>query len=224
VRAQVGWVPEKSDVGYGWLRIGQLIAYHAAYHPTWDAGYAGELARLFEVRPEARFGAISKGEQRRVQLLLALAHTPPVLLLDEPTDGLDPVIRERTLSALASHLARFPTTIVMSTHRVNEAERLGDHLGVMRAGRIETQIDRDTLRRRLRAYHLQVPEGWAGAPALDGAVLARSGAPRELAWTIWGDEAEVAGRLHAAGATVRQVVPLSLEDAALALLAREDRR
>ncbi len=224
VRAQIGWVPEKADTGYGWIRVGKLLRYHAAFHPSWDAEYAAELARLFEVKPEARFGRISKGEQRRVQLLLAMAHKPPVLLMDEPTDGLDPVMRERTLSALAAHLARFPTTVLMSTHRVNEAERLGDHLGVMRGGRIETQLDRETLRRCLRAYDLQVPDRWPGAPALADAVLVRSDSSREVAWTIWGDETEVAERLHAAGATIRQVRPLSLEDAALALLSREDLR
>ena len=221
VRAQIGWVPEKSEAAYGWMRAGALIRYHAAFYPAWDDAYAAELMRLFEIRPEDRFGRISKGEQRRIQLLLAMAHRPPILLLDEPTDGLDPLMRERTLSALAEHLARFPTTILMSTHRVNEAERLGDHLGVMRAGRIDAQLDRETLRRCLRAYRLAVPEGWAGAPALADAVVARNGTPRELAWTIWGEEADVAERLRAAGATIREVEPLSLEAAALALLSRQ---
>jgi ABC-2 type transport system ATP-binding protein len=224
VRAQIGWVPEKTDAVYGWLPVGKVIRYHAAFHSSWDEDYAAELTRLFELDPEERFGRISKGKQRRVQLLLALAHKPPVLLMDEPTDGLDPVMRERTLSALADHMARFPTTILMSTHRVNEAERLGDHLGVMRSGRIETQLDRETLRRYLRAYSLQVPDGWRGAPELANTVLVRNGSPREVAWTIWGDETEVAQRLHSAGATIRQVQPLSLEDAALVLLSREDLR
>ena len=223
-RAQIGWVPEKTDSGYGWIPVGKLIRYHSAFYPAWDQAYAAELQQLFELDLSARFGRLSKGVQRRVQLLLAMAHHPPVLLLDEPTDGLDPVMRERTLSALAAHIARFPTTVLMSTHRVNEAERLGDHLGVMRAGRIETQLDRETLRRGLRSYHLQVPDGWAGAPAIADVVLVRNGTPREVAWTIWGDESEIAERLRAAGATIREIEPLSLEAAALALLSREDLR
>ena len=218
LRAHVGWVPEKVDPGYGWMRIGALIAYHSGYYPAWDAGYARELGKLLEIRPEATFGRTSKGEQRRVQLLLALAHHPPVLLLDEPTDGLDPLMHERVLSALAEHLARFPTTILMSTHRVNEAERLGDHLGVMGAGRVAAQFDRETLRRSLRAYRFVVPDGWTGAPALADSVLLENGSQRELVWTIWGDESDVAQRLRAAGATLREVEPLSLENAALALL------
>jgi ABC-2 type transport system ATP-binding protein len=220
VRARIGWVPEKGDPAYGWMRVGDRVRHHAAFHRAWDETYAAELARLFEIRPEARLDRLSKGEQRRVQLLLALAHHPPVVLLDEPTDGLDPVMRERTHSALAAHLARFPSTMLISTHHVNEAERLGEHLGVMRAGRIEAQLDRETLRRRLRSYRLQVPDGWAGAPALAESVVLRNGSAREVAWTIWGEEAEIAERLRATGATIREVEPLSLEDAALALLSR----
>lgn len=218
-RAHVGWVPETAEPAYGWMRIGHLVRYHAAFHPTWDETYAAELVKLFEIDTEARLDRTSKGMQRRVQLLVAMAHVPPVLLLDEPTDGLDPVMRDRTASALASHLDRNPTTILLSTHRVGEVERLADHLGVVRGGRIEAQLEREALRRNLRAYHLQVPDGWTGAPALE--VVSRRGSPREVAWTIWGDETEVAERLRASGATIRQVDPLSLEDAALALLSRE---
>src|SRR5439155_12276152 len=122
------------------------------------------------------------------------------------------------------HLARFPTTVLVSTHLVHEAEGLGDYLGVMRAGRIEAQLSRETLHRCLRSYRIQVPDGWAGAPALAEAVIRRNGSQREAAWTIWGDEAEVAERLRGAGATIRQIEPLTLERAALALLANEGER
>lgn len=221
VRAQVGYVPERHDVGYGWLRVGALMRYHAAYYPEWDEAYAGELARLFDVRMEAKFGKLSKGEKRRVQLLLALAHHPPVLLMDEPTDGLDPVMRDQALSALAGHLARFPTTILVSTHQVHEAERLADHLGVMRAGRIEAQFSREALRRYLREYRIEAPRGWAGVPEMADVVIRRNGSGREVAWAIWGDEGDVVARLAQAGAEVRHVEPLKLEDAAVALLARD---
>lgn len=220
VRAQLGYVPERQDPAYGWMRVGTLMRYHAGYYPAWDTAYAGELSRMFDIRPDVRFAKLSKGQQRRVQLLLALAHRPPVLVMDEPTDGLDPVMRDQVLSALAAHLARFPTTILVSTHLVNEAERLGDHLGLMSDGRIDGQFSRETLRRQLREYHIGVPDGWAGAPAMSDVVIRRNGSDREVAWTIWGDETEVVERLRKTGATVRQIEPLKLEDAALALLAR----
>ena len=220
VRTQIGYVPERDETAYGWMRVGALMRYHAGYYPTWDAAYAEELSRLFDLRPDSKLGQLSKGQQRRVHLLLAMAHRPPLLVMDEPTDGLDPVVREQALSALAGHLARFPTTILLSTHQVHEAERLGDHLGVMRAGRIEAQLSRETLHRCLRRYQIEVPDAWTGVAALEDAVIRRSGSRRELEWTIWGEEAEVAERLRGAGATLRHIDALTLADAAHALLAR----
>ena len=221
VRAQIGYVPERGDHVYPWMRVGALMAYHAAYYPAWDAAYAAELAHMFDLRLEKKLRELSKGQQRRVQLLLALAHHPPLLILDEPTDGLDPVMRDQTLAALASHIARFPTSMLISTHQVHEVERLGDHLGVMRDGRLEAQVTRDALRNELLEYQMEVPDGWQAPAGLGGAVIRRSGARREIAWTIWGDEGDVTRQLSDAGATVRRVVPLTLEAAAFALLARD---
>ena len=218
VRAQIGYVPERDEVGYAWLRVGSLIRYHASYYDTWDGDYAAELCRLFDIVQGKRLGQLSKGQQRRVQLLLALAHRPQVLVMDEPTDGLDPWMRDETMSALADHLARFPTTILISTHQVQEAERLGDHLGVMGGGRLHAQVTRDALRRRLRRYRFEVPAGWSASPGLVASAVHRNGSAREAAWTIWGDESDVVARLHADGATVRQVEPLTLADATLVLL------
>lgn len=218
VRAHVGYVPERHDVLYHWMRVGTLMRYHAAYYPAWDAAYADELSRLFGIRADAKFGKLSKGQKRGVQLVLALAHRPPLLVMDEPTDGLDPVMRDEALSAIAAHMARFPTTILVSTHQVHEIERLGDHLGLARGGRIAAQFSRDALRRYLRNYHIGVSDGWEGAPEMDDVVIRRNGSGREVAWTIWGEESDVTERLRGAGATVRQVEPLTLEDAALSLL------
>jgi ABC-2 type transport system ATP-binding protein len=218
VRAHIGSVPERDDAAYGWMRVDDLIRYHAAYHHAWDATYALELARLFDLRGDARMSALSKGQQRRVQLLLAMAHCPPLLLLDEPTDGLDPLVRDRTLAALADHMARFPTTLLISTHQVHETERLCDYLCVLQRGRITAQLSRDSLRRGLLRYRLEVPPGWSGAQQLDGELVDVAGSGRELSWTVWGEEKRVVASLTAAGAAVRRVDALTLQDAVLALL------
>jgi ABC-2 type transport system ATP-binding protein len=222
VRAQVGYVPERHDWGYGWMRVGRLLEHHAVFFPTWDREYAAHLARAFDLRLDRKFGKLSKGQARRVQLALALAHRPRLLLLDEPTDGLDPVMRDETLGLLAEHIAETPTTMLISTHMVHEVERLADHLGVMRDGRLVAQVPRDLLHRMLRRYRADVPEGWSGVPDLNGTVLRRGGIGREIQWSVWGEERDVAERLTRAGATVRDAAPLTLEDAALALLSRKE--
>ena len=221
-RAQIGYVPERGNHVYGWMRVGALMKHHAAYYPSWNDEYAAELTKLFELRTEKKLRTLSKGEQRRVQLLLALAHCPPLLVLDEPTDGLDPVMRAETMSALASHMARFPTTMFISTHQVHEVERFADHLAVLRSGRIELQASRDTVRSNLLEYTMDVREDWTTPAGLHDVVIRRSGVGREIAWAIWGAEEDVTRQLIAHGAVVRAVAPLTLEDAALALLARRN--
>jgi ABC-2 type transport system ATP-binding protein len=222
VRANVGYVPEGVAWGYGWMRVGRMLEHHSVYYPTWDADYAARLAGKFELRMDRKMGVLSKGQARRVHLTMALAHRPPLLLLDEPTDGLDPLMRDETLGVLADHLAESETTVILSTHHVEEVERLADHIGVLRSGLLRAQLSRADLDAGLRRYRVEVPEGWGGVASLDGAVLRRVTAPREVQWTVWGPEAEISQQLTASGGTVREVVPLSLLDATLALLNPND--
>jgi len=218
VRANVGYVPERPDWGYGWMRVGRLLEHHARYFPAWDTAYATKLARIFDLKLNRKMGVLSKGQARRVHLTMALAHRPPLLLLDEPTDGLDPLMRDETLGVLADHLSETPTTVLISTHHVEEVERLADHIGVLREGTLRAQMTIDALRAGLRRYRIEVPEGWQGVASLNGTVLRRATGGREVQWIVWGDERDVARRITDANGIVREAAPVSLIDATLALL------
>ncbi len=218
VRANVGYVPEHHEWGYGWMRVGQLLRHHAEYFRAWDEAYALRLAAQFEVEPDRKMGDLSKGQSRRVHLIMALAHRPPLLLLDEPIDGLDPIMRDETLGVLANHLSESPTTVVISTHHVDEIDSLVDHVGAMRGGELRAQLSLADLQAGLRRYRAEVPVGWAGVPTLNGAVLRRVDGPREVQWTVWGREADVTTQFSRAGATLRDVAPVTLHEATLALL------
>jgi ABC-2 type transport system ATP-binding protein len=221
VRAQAGYIPESHEHVYAWMTCGRLIRHVAAHYPAWDHAYAAHLVEIFGVRLERKAGTLSKGESRRLQFVLALAHRPPLLLLDEPTDGLDPVVRNRTLAQLAEHLADTPTTVMIATHHIAEVESLADHVGVLRDGRLVTQMSRDELRRTVCRYRAEVPEEWQPPAELRIASLRRSRGGREVQWTLVGERRDVSARLTAAGAIVRDVTPLALEEAALAFLAEE---
>lgn len=222
VRAQIGYVPERPDWGYGWMRVGRFLRHHATFYPRWDAGYAERLAKLFELRLDKMYGRLSKGQARRVQLVMALAHRPRVLLLDEPTDGLDPLTRDETLGILADHIAQTPTTVLISTHLVHETESLADHIGVLQNGQLRAQMPISALRGGLHRYRADAPEGWAAPNTLNGAVLRRRQTQREIEWTVWGPSEEVSQEFTRSGATVREAAALSLEEATLALLSRKD--
>ena len=221
VRAQVGYVPDRQDAPYRSMTCARLLQHAAAFYPAWDHPYADHLTRALGVRPEQRVGGLSKGETRRLQLVLALAHRPALLLLDEPTDGLDPVARRRALMLLAEHLADTPTTVLMSTHHVHELESLADHVGVLRDGHLVVQMSSDEVQRTVRSYQLEVPDGWEVPSELQATALRRSSTGRDVQCTLVGEEAEVIQRVSAAGARVRKVSTLSLENAALAFLPEE---
>ena len=217
-RARIGYVPEGHDLGPAWLRVGRLLRHRAAFYPSWDHAYAARLAEALDVRPDRRCGALSKGERRRVQLLLALAHRPALLLLDEPEDGLDHLARDRALRLLTEHLADVPTTVLLSTHRAHDFERLVDHVGVLHEGRLVTQTTREHLRRTLRRYRADVPDGWSAPRELGDLVLRRAALGRQIDWTVAGEEERVRHHLADSGAVVREIAPLSLDEAAVALL------
>ena len=221
VRARVGYVPDRQDAPYKSMTCARLLRHAAAFHPEWDHTYADHLAQVLGVKPEQRVGGLSKGETRRLQLVLALAHRPPLLLLDEPTDGLDPVARRLALALLAEHLADAPTTVLISTHHIHELDSLADHIGVLRSGRLVAQMPRDELQRTVRSYQLEVPDGWAVPLELRPTALRRSSTGRDVQCTLVGEERAVTHQLAAAGARVRHVNALALEDAALAFLPEE---
>jgi ABC-2 type transport system ATP-binding protein len=218
VRAQVGYVPERHNAGYPWMTCGRLLQHVAAYYPAWDHGYAEQLTSALDVRRERRLAGLSKGDTRRLQLVLALAHRPALLLLDEPTDGLDPIVRKRVLALLAEHLADSPTTVLITTHHIHEVESLADHVAVLRAGRLVAQMTRDALQRTVRRYRIELPDGWEAPRDLVVASPRSGRATREVQWTVVGEEREVTDRLTGSGARVREVTSLPLEEAALALL------
>jgi ABC-2 type transport system ATP-binding protein len=219
VRASLGYVPERRGLGDGpgQMKVRHLLDHHGSYHPAWDRAYARRLCDALEVVADREFGDLSKGQARRVQLVQALAHRPPLLLLDEPADGLDPVVRERLLGLLAEHLHDHPATVLYCTHHPREAETLVDHVGVICDGRMAYEGRLDDLQRRLRRYRLRPPPDWNGRRP-DVPVLQERRSATETAWVAWGEEKEVRRAMEAAGADVRETSGLSLEEAVLALM------
>ena len=221
VRARIGYVPEHHDAGYRWMTCARLLRHVATYYAAWDHTYADHLCGEFGLMPDRKIGTLSKGEARRLQLVLALAHRPPLLLLDEPTDGLDPAMRKRLLEVLIAHLADTETTMLLSTHQINEVESLAEHVGILRAGRLIVQQSREELQRTVRRYRIAVPEGWSPPKEIAQGATRRPAGGRELQYTLMGEERDVVARLGAAGARVTDVTTLAVDEAALAFLTDE---
>ena len=135
VLSRIGYLSEENDLP-GWMRIDELMRYSQAFYPGWDAGYADELRQAFALDGAARIKTISKGQKARTGLLIALAHRPELLVLDEPSSGLDPIVRRDILGAVIRTIAHEGRTVLFSSHLLDEVEAVADHVTMIDHGKI----------------------------------------------------------------------------------------
>ena len=135
VLGRIGYLSEDRDLP-SWMRVDQLMHYRSAFYPDWDHAYAAELADMFDLNISQRIRSLSRGQLARVGLLLAIAHRPELLLLDEPSSGLDPVVRRDILAAIIRTVADEGRTVLFSSHLLDEVQRVSDHVAMLHQGQI----------------------------------------------------------------------------------------
>jgi ABC-2 type transport system ATP-binding protein len=135
VLSRIGYLSEERDLP-GWMRVDELVRYSRAFYPGWDDGYVQELVTAFALDPRATVANLSKGQKARVGLLIALAYRPELLVLDEPSSGLDPVVRRDIVDAVIRTIAGEGRTVLFSSHLLDEVEQVADHVAMISGGRI----------------------------------------------------------------------------------------
>src|SRR5206468_5833695 len=133
--SRIGYLSEENDLP-GWMRVDELIRYSRAFRPSWDDNYADELRESFALDPAAKIRNLSKGQKARVGILIALAYRPDLLVLDEPSSGLDPIVRRDILGAIIRTVADEGRTVLFSSHLLEEVERVADYVTMINKGRI----------------------------------------------------------------------------------------
>ena len=135
VLSRIGYLSEENDLP-GWMRVDELIRYSRAFYPAWDDAYAEELRQTFALDAAAQIKNLSKGQKARAGLLVALAYRPELLVLDEPSSGLDPIVRRDILGAILRTIAGEGRTVLFSSHLLDEVEEVADHVTMIRKGEI----------------------------------------------------------------------------------------
>ena len=133
VLSRIGYLSEENDLP-GWMRVDELIRYSRAFYPAWDDAYAEELRQAFALDPAAKIKNLSKGQKARAGLLIALAYRPELLVLDEPSSGLDPIVRRDILGAVIRTIADEGRTVLFSSHLLEEVEQVADHVTMIHQG------------------------------------------------------------------------------------------
>lgn len=166
VRRRIGYVPERHDI-YPWMTVGEVIGFTRPFYETWDDGYCREMLELFQLDLRKKVKHLSKGMLVKLGLLLAVSHRPELLVLDEPTTGLDPIVHEDFLDGVLRSICHGRCTVLFSSHNLGDVRRLADSVCILREGKIVVQRGIDELlasAKRVRAVladgHLprRVPE------------------------------------------------------------------
>jgi ABC-2 type transport system ATP-binding protein len=168
VLGRVGYLSERRDLP-GWMRVGEFMRYTQAFYPRWDEQYAGQLLEQFQLDPAQKIKTLSQGQQAKTGLMTALAYRPDLLILDEPSSGLDPVVRRDILEAIIRVVAEEGRTVLFSSHLLDEVERVADHVVMLQRGRVVLNSSIEEVRRGHISAVLAFAEPPAKPPVVAGA-------------------------------------------------------
>ena len=139
---------------YGWMKISRIIKWVAGFYPDWDYKFADELAEVLRLPKNTKVKELSKGQNSSLALLLALGHRPDIVILDDPTLGLDPIARKDFLRHVIELLQSNGVTVFFSSHLLYEIEPVADHIAILDKGVIIKASRTEQLRESVRKFVL----------------------------------------------------------------------
>lgn len=210
VLSRTGYLSEENDLP-GWMTTSELVRYSRALYPGWDDGYAEELRETFALEPTVRINNLSKGQKARAGLLVALAHRPALLLLDEPSSGLDPIVRRDILSAVIRTIRDEGRTVLFSSHLLDEVEQVADHVTMIDQGKVALTSALQELKDTHRCLTVRFPDPLSQPPAVAG-VLRWEGSAREWRGVVRGESGELKAAVADWGAQIVSEASPSLDE------------
>ena len=167
VLREIGYLSEEDSLPT-WMKVGSLIDFCRALYPSWDDAYATELCEMFGLTRGTALKGLSKGQRARAGLLVAIAHRPKILVLDEPSSGLDPIARRDILEAIIRTINQDGRTVLFSSHLLEEVDRVCDTVAMMCDGRIIETMTIEQLESRYREIICNPDQRWTAAPTEQG--------------------------------------------------------
>jgi ABC-2 type transport system ATP-binding protein len=195
----------------------QLLRFNKGFFPGWSDARANRYAEALEIPMERNFKKLSQGNRTKLCLLLALAQSPEVLVLDEPTASLDPIVTDQLLRLLVEDFANDGRTILLSSHHLSEVEKIADWVGILDHGKLLLEARLDDIRadyRRIRVAGERLP---VSSPE----VLTTQNSEGITEYVLRSGAADFSAHLRANGATILEVLPMNLSEIFLELAGKE---
>lgn len=213
IKRRVGYVPEDQTM-YNWMTVEEICWFTSGFYPTWNKKLSEELLTRFDLPKNRKIRELSRGMQAKLMLTLALSHEPELLILDDPTSGLDAIVRREFLESLVDLIQQEGRTVFFSSHIINEVERVADYIGIIHNGKLIISTELEKLKqqtKRIRLIFETTPPEPESVTTSD--VLSVEKSAHELVLTVsdFSDQklAEVQKQYQAKSV---EVVDLSLED------------
>lgn len=209
MRQKIGYVAEGQKM-YGWMKVRELIKFTSGFYDQWDDELCEKYRERFELDSGVKVKTLSKGQNARLSLLLALAPRPELLILDDPTMGLDPISRQEFLGDIVRAIQEEGRTVFFSTHILQELERVADWVGILDRGRLKIASPVDELKASVKRYELTMEGPAPSTVELEG-VFRTATSGRDLILTARGEPGVIVSWLKQA------FNPLSIESHSLSL-------
>lgn len=220
LKRQVSYVPERPVLDPQ-MTVAQLLHFGQSIHPKWDAKLAEDLRQRLELPADRPLGRVSRGMLGKAALLAALSSHPRLLVLDDPTMGLDVVVRREFLENLITVLQESGVTVFLSSHQLDDVERIADWIGMLHRGRLILQAPLEQLKGSVRRLLVNFAE--PAAPLALPGTLQQEVEGRQQVLVCEGYTDEVPARVRAAGAATVSVQDCTLEDIFIAYARRSEK-
>ncbi len=217
-RARIGYTVEGHYV-YPWMSVREAERYQRDTFPQWSCEHFAETVRRFSIDPAQKIRQLSRGQRAGVSVALTLATEPELLILDDPALGLDPVSRRGLNETLLDFCESGRRTILISTHMLDDVERIADRVAVMIHGQVVVHTTVDDFRRRVTAWSIDLPPATRIVDTIPGVISLRKLAGRTLVTVADFDE-ETRAALERVSQDSPQQVDITFEDAVISYLSR----
>jgi len=210
VLGRIGYLSEDRDLP-GWMRVSDLMRYTRSFYPKWDSEYAERLRKVFDLDPKAKLRTLSRGQLAKAGLLAALAHRPELLVLDEPSSGLDVLVRRDILTAIVRTVADEGRTVLFSSHLLDEVERVADRVAMIHQGKLVLNQTMESVKETHHRVVIRFAQG-QDAPADFPGLLHRHRDGRDWTLICEGTREEVQAAVSGDGREILELASPTLED------------
>lgn len=209
VKSRIAYIPDEIFY-YANASIREMMDFYRSIYPHFDAERFKKLSDVFALDPKRQMRRLSKGMQKQAAFWIAVSLRPEILILDEPVDGLDPVMRRQIWSIIMSDVAENGTTVLVSSHNLRELEDVCDSVGIMNKGKIMIERSLNELQENIVKIQLALPDGETLPEGLD--ILHKSNTGRLQSLIMHGTQEELTEKLQSAHPLFIDAVPLTLEE------------